>query len=224
MEEEVDLTAYATVLSSCQSIVDKLQQKGRIMANEERKVRAYLQFHEKPWPNQPEIADGATLYLDDLAINHFLHIGILEKLRDAGFRLIISSTKESETNQLLSYEDISGKAKDAIERIRSAVNSRIESKKIIVSRLTNADPSTDRSISEHPTVGVFSLTKDCDAIVTDDRFPNQHANFGSGHSFVPIFSYIGSYRYASLHWVLKRMKNEWTTEPVSVRPDIFLSL
>ena len=187
MEEEADLTAYATVLSSCQSIVDKLQ-KGRIMANEERKARAYLQFHEKPWPNQPEIADGATLYLDDLAINHFLHIGILEKLRDAGFRLIISSTKESETNQLLSYENTSSKSKDTIERIRSAVNSRIESKKIKASRLTNADPSTDRSISEHPTAGVFSLTKDCNAIVTDDRFLNQHANFGAGDSFVPIFS------------------------------------
>ena len=188
MEEEADLTAYATVLSSCQSIVDKLRQKGQITANEVQKARAYLQFHEKPWPNQPEIADGATLYLDDLAVNYFLHIGILEKLQAAGFRLIISSTKESETNQLLSYKNISSKAKDTIERIRSAVNSRIESKKIKVSRSTNADPSTDRSISEHPTAGVFSLTKDCNAIVTDDRFLNQHANFGAGDSFMPIFS------------------------------------
>ena len=188
MEEEVDLTAHETVLSSCQSIVDKLQQKGRIRAKEGQKARAYLQLHEKPWPSQPRITDRATLYLDDLAVNYFLHIGILEKLRDAGFRLIISSTKESETNQLLSYEDISGKAKDAIERIRSAVNSRIDSKKIKVSKLTNADPSTDRSIAEHPTAGVFSLTKDCDAIVTDDRFFNQHANFGAGDSSKPIFS------------------------------------
>ena len=188
MEEEADLTAYATVLSSCQSIVDKLRQKGQITENKVQKARAYLQFHEKPWPNQPEITDGATLYLDDLAVNYFLHIGILEKLQAAGFRLIISSTKESETNQLLSYENISSKAKDAIERIRSAVNSRIESKKIKVSKLTNADLSTDRSISEHPTTGVFSLTKDCNAIVTDDRFLNQHANFGADDSFMPIFS------------------------------------
>ena len=47
MKEEADLTAYATVLSSCQSIVDKLKQKGWITASEAQKTRAYLQFHEK---------------------------------------------------------------------------------------------------------------------------------------------------------------------------------
>ena len=84
MQEEADLTAYATVLSSCQSIVDKLLQKGQIMPSEERKARAYLQLHEKPWPNQPEIADGAILYLDYLAVDYFLHLGILEKTTKSG--------------------------------------------------------------------------------------------------------------------------------------------
>ena len=55
MQEEADLTAYATVLSSCHSIVDKLRQKGQITSGEEQKARAYFQLHEKPWPNQPEI-------------------------------------------------------------------------------------------------------------------------------------------------------------------------
>lgn len=188
MEEEADLTAHAPVLSSCQSIVDNLWQKGQITANEAQKARAYLQLHEKPWPNQPEIADGAILYLDYLAVNYFLHLGILEKLQTAGFKAIISPTKQSETNQLISYESISGKAKNVVERIRSAVNSRIELEKIKVDRLTNANPPADQSISEHPTAGVFFLTKDCDAIVTDDRFLNQHANFGAGDSSKPIFS------------------------------------
>ena len=188
MEEEADLTVYATVLSSCQSIVDKLRQKSQITANESQKARAYLKLHEKPWPNQPKIADGAILYLDDLAVNHFLHIGILEKLQAGGFRPIISSTKESETNQLISYENISDKAKDAIERIRSAVNLRIESEKLKVGELINADQSEARSISEHPTATLFHLAKYCDAIITDDRFFNQHANFNDGDASKPIFS------------------------------------
>ncbi|MDE2734741.1 MAG: HNH endonuclease [Gemmatimonadota bacterium] len=188
MQEEADLTEYATVLSSCQSIVDKLRQKGHITTSEEKKARAYLKLHEKPWPKQPEIADGAILYLDYLAVDYFLHLGILEKLQTAGFKAIISPIKQSETNQLISYESISGKAKNVIERIRSVVNSRIELGKIKVGKLTNANPSADQSISEHPTAGVFSLMKDCNAIVTDDRFLNQHANFGAGDSFMPIFS------------------------------------
>ena len=186
MQEEADLTAYATVLSSCQSIVDKL--RGHITTSEERNARAYLKLHEKPWPNQPEIFDGAILYLDDLAVNYFLHLGILEKLQAAGFKAIISPTKHSETNQLISYESISGEAKNAIERIRSAVNSRIKSQKIKVGGLTSVAPSIDQPISEHPTATLFHLAKFYDAIVTDDRFLNQHANFGAGDSSKPIFS------------------------------------
>ena len=147
-----------------------------------------MKLHEKPWPNQPEIFDGAILYLDDLAVNYFLHLGILEKLQAAGFKAIISPTKHSETNQLISYESISGEAKNVIERIRSAVNSRIKSQKIKVGGLTSVAPSIDQPISEHPTATLFHLAKFYDAIVTDDRFFNQHANFNDGDISKHIFS------------------------------------
>lgn len=188
MEEEADLTAHEDVLSSCQSIVDKLRQKGQITANETQKARAYLQLHEKPWSNQPEVADRAILYLDDLAVNYFLHLGILEKLQAAGFRPIISLRKDSETNQLISYKNISDKAKNVIERIRLAINLRIESGKIKVGRLTNADQSADQSIYEHPTVGMSSLEDGCDAIISDDRSINQYDNIGNDGITMPVYS------------------------------------
>lgn len=188
MQEEADLTAHATVLSSCQSIVDKLQQKGRITRTEKEEACAYLQLREKPWPDQPEIADGAILYLDDLSIVYFLHLGILEKLQAAGFTPIVSSRKVAEINQLLSYESISGEAKEAIERIRSALNSRIEREKIKVGRQINADQSADWSLSGQPTFGAFSLEKGCNAIISDDRYLNQHANIGEDNASKPVFS------------------------------------
>ena len=188
MEEEADLTAHATVLSSCQSIVGKLWQKGQITANQEHRARAYLQLREKPWPNQPQIADKAVLYLDDSAVKYFLHLGILGKLQIGGFRPIISPKMVSETNQLISYAGVSGEVEDAIERIRFAVNSRIESGKIKVDRRINADQSAEQLISEHPTAGVFFLARHSDAIITDDRFLNQHANIGDGDGPKPIFS------------------------------------
>lgn len=188
MEEEADLTAHATVLSSCQSVVDKVRQKGRITTTEEQKARAYLQLHEKPWTDQPEISDGAILYLDDLAITYFLHLGILEKLQAAGFKPIVSLKKVSETNQLISYERISGEARNAIERIQSALNSRIESKKIKIGRQINVDEPEDQSMSPHPTAGIFSLSKDCDAIISDDRFLNQRSNFNDNDTSMSVFS------------------------------------
>lgn len=188
MNEEADLTAHASVVSSCQSIVDKLRQKGQITAVEEKKARSYLQLHEKPWLAQPEIADGAALYLDDLAVTYFLHLGILEKLKAAGFRPILSPREASEANKLISYERISSQVNDAIERIRSTVSSGIGSGKVAIGRSIRFDQVKDSPITEHPTMGVVALATHCDAVLTDDRFINQHANIDDGKGPTPIFT------------------------------------
>ena len=188
MEEEADLNAHAAVLGSCQSVVEKLREKGQLTIEEEKRSLTFLQVQEKPWPNQPAIADGAILFLDDLAVTYFLHIGILEKLKAAGLRPIASPRTVSEADQLISYEGISGRVGDALERIRSVLSARIESGKIKVGRRRNAEDSDEKLISEHPSVGVVALAGNCDAIVSDDRFINQHANIGDDGSQVPLFS------------------------------------
>lgn len=188
MEEEADLTAHGKVVSSCQCIVDKLRETGHITVEEEKKAHSYLQLHEKPWPKQPEIADSAVLYLDDLAVTYFLHLGILEKLKAAGFRPILSPRTVSEANELISYEGISGKVNDTIEQIRCAVSSGIETGKVRIGRRNGLGQSTESLISEHPTLSVVALAAHCDAILTDDRFINQHANFDDAGALTPIIS------------------------------------
>ena len=188
MEEEADLTGHAPVLSSCASVVDKLRQRGQITAEEERSARSYLRLQENPWPNQPEIANGAVLYLDDLAITYFLHLGILGKLEAAGLRPIASPRTVSEASAFIAYESISDEVKKAIERIRSAVSSRIETGVIKVGRRPRAAEAEEQPISEHPTLGVMVLASDCDAVLSDDRLLNQHAHVGDGSSQAPIFS------------------------------------
>ncbi len=186
--EETDLAGHAVVLSSCLSVVSKLRQKGRITEPEEQKAIAYLQRQEKRWPQQPEITDGAVLYLDDLAVIYFLHLGILGQLQAAGFKLIVSPSLLVEVNMLIDYEHISGQVNDAIEHVRSAVNLRIELEKIRVGRWRNTDEWQEQLISAHPTIGVLELAEDCDAIVADDRFLNQHPNVEHKGVRTPLFS------------------------------------
>ena len=188
MEEEADLAEHADVISSCLAIVEKLRQKGQITAAEEQNAQAYLQLHEKPWPNQPDIADSAVLYLDDLAINHFLHLGLMDRLRAAGFTPVASLSEVSETDALISYEANADKVIESIERIRSALSSRIESGKIKVGRQRQLDHSDDHSIAYHLTVGVLALANVCDAIIVDDRFINQHANIDEAGGAATVFS------------------------------------
>ncbi|WP_341936872.1 HTH domain-containing protein [Marinimicrobium sp. C2-29] len=188
MEEEADLSAHTSVLSSCLSVVDKLRQKGHITAEEQKRAHAYLQLHEKPWPNQPPITDGATLYLDDLAITYLLHLGMLGKLKAAGFKALASPKAISETNALISYEQVSEEVKAIIERIRASLNSRIEAGKVRVSRRRNFNEFEENSIPDHPSVGILALTTQCDIAVLDDRFLNRHSNIESDGAQIPVFS------------------------------------
>ena len=176
MGEEADLTAHADVLSSCQAVVDKLRQKGQVTGEEAKKAEDYLRLHEKPWPDQPEIGDGAVLYLDDLAIANLLHLGMLEKLKAAGFRAVASPREVDETNQLISYEGASSKVNEVIDRIRSSVAARIETGKIRLGARRKIDEVDDRSAKDHPSVSILALAGECDFILIDDRFLNQHAN------------------------------------------------
>lgn len=191
LEEEADLSAHAAALSSCLAVVVKLRQKGQITANEEKRACAYLKLYEKPWPNQPEISDGATLYLDDLAITYLLHLGLLGKLKAAGLRAVASPREISEADTLIAYEHISNEVKDVIESIRASLNSRIESEKVRVGSRQKIDEDEDKSILEHPIAGVIALAPYCDAVIVDDRFINQHENIDSGGAQMPVLSTLG---------------------------------
>ena len=193
MEKEAELTEHAAVMSSCLAVIDKLRERGQITIEEKRKAYAFLHLHEKPWPNQPKIADGATLYLDSLAVTYLLYLGVLGKLRAAGLRSIISPQKISEIDGLISYEDISSKADVIIETIRSTIASRIGSEKpgkIKVDKQHNIEGKLGQSKYIHPTFGAIGLAKICKAIISDDRYLNQHPHAEHDDFQTPIFSTI----------------------------------
>ena len=188
MEEEADLAAHASTMSSCLAVVEKLREKGQITAEEEKRARAYLQLQERSWPKQPPIRDGAVLYLDDPAMTHLLQLGMLGKLKGAGLRAVASPQEVSEANALIAYGHISNQVIATIERMRSALSTRIKSGRVRVDRRRNYDEVAEQPISEHPTIGLLALGSRCDAIVVDDRYINRHAHVGNEGSATPIYS------------------------------------
>lgn len=190
IEEEVDLAEYSELMCSCQAIVKKLRNKGQITANEESRMLSYLQLHEMSWPNQPDILDGATLYLDDIATYYLHHLGLLEKIKAAGHRIIISSRELKEANELASYENVTEQINDIIEVIRSSVNTHIESGQIRIGRISKKDHNLEESLLVHPSVEIISLAEKCDSIIIDDRFMNQHNSISDNGVQRPIFNTI----------------------------------
>jgi len=187
MTEEANLSAHASQLCSCRAVVEKLWLKGQITSNEASHARAYLQLHEKPWANQPEISDGATLYLSDVAISYLLHLGLLGKLKAAGLTAVVSPRSLSEEEALISYERISNDAKEVIERLRACLGDRIQSGHIKVGKRCHSDDG-DITNSSHPSLELTSLARFYDAAIIDDRLFNQHANIAGGDVLKPIFS------------------------------------
>lgn len=188
IDEHADLHAYTGLLCSCCLIVNKLRKKGQISAKEEQRAYAYLQLHEKSWPNQREIADGAILYLTDLATTYFHHLGLLAKLKAAGFRPVVSPSVVHEVCQLISYEKLSNSIQTNIENIRSTLNTQISLGKVRIERRVSADQSTEKTLSEHPTNDVLSHTSHFDAIVVDDKSINLHQSFVEGQDSTNVFS------------------------------------
>ena len=188
MEEDADLTAHAAVMTSCLSVVEKLRTTGRITKQEEQRAGAYLALQEEPWPNQPTISDEAILYLDDVAVTYFLHLGCLEKLRPAGLRPIVSPRVVSEVNALIAYESISGQVTDIIERIRSAVSVRIKSGKVKVGKSNSVERSERQVRLSHPTIELTTMVPECDVIVCDDRSINRHSTLIDGGAVVPLLT------------------------------------
>ena len=52
----------------------------------------------------------------------------------------------------------------------------------------NVDDLKNQTLSEHPSIKVLTLARDCDSIISDDRFFNQHATIDDGSAKAPIFS------------------------------------
>ena len=188
MEEEADLTGHEHVLCSCGSVINKLREKGRITEKTRRKARDYMRIHEKDWPNQPEIADGAVLYLDDLSVTHFLYLGVLEELQVAGFRPVVFPGTVSEADELISYENISGEVGKIIEIIRAVLSSRIKSGRVKLARHFITDETDDPLLRRYPIADMFSLVGDCAAVIVDDRCINQNASISNKGIQVPVFT------------------------------------
>jgi hypothetical protein len=88
---------------------------------------------------------------------------------------VVSPSKISDSDALISYESVSKDARNVIERIRASLNSHLVNGKVKVGRMLASDKFDQQSIQEHPSVGIFDLAGDCDALIIDDRFLNQHS-------------------------------------------------
>ena len=176
MNEDIDMSEYRALMVSCQGVVDKLRDMGRLTGFETKRAHALLQLNEQRWPDEPKIEDGSTLFIDSLSVNYFQTCKFLEKIADAGFKIVVSESLAEENRSLLSLQRMSDQLERLIEDIRAFLQDGIETGAIVVDPLRQKDDEKD--LRGHPTSEALLLSEDCDVVVFDDRFINKHPNVG----------------------------------------------
>ena len=174
--EDVDMSEYRALMVSCQGVVDKLRDMGRLTNVETKRAHAFLRLNEQRWPDEPKIEDGSILFLDSLSVNYFQTCKLLEKIADAGFKIVVSEPLAAENRSLLSLQRMSDQLERLIEDIRTFLQNGIETGAIVVDLLRHKDD--EQELCDHPTSESLLLSEDCDVVVIDDRFINQHPNVG----------------------------------------------
>jgi hypothetical protein len=186
MEEEADLGPYSDYLCSCQAVIAKLRSKGLLTLTEEQQARSYLRLHERSWPSELAIPDGAELYLDNLSVTYLQTIAVLGKLKTAGLTAYISDGEDADANRLISFENLSVQQLDIIEGIRRSLSDGIKSKRIRALRSSETEPAF--KVRLHPTFDVLGIDQPVDALVVDDRFINRHMQIDAHGRRTPILT------------------------------------
>lgn len=150
-------------------MVDHLAARGQLTEQEELRARSYLERNEDRWPGEPAIEAGAQLYLDDLSVSYLRTTGLLHKLHAAGLTASVSEREVQEARDLIELESRAEAIEAVIEKIRASLSCGIASGAVLVDRIFSDDE--DKS---HPNIAVIQLAPSVDAIISDDRYMNQH--------------------------------------------------
>ena len=126
---------------------------------------------------------------NEVYIPHSTLAWLLEEKRRTRFRPVIPPEAVHEMDAPGYCRNISDEVDRTIERIRGALNSRIESGKIKVAGQLNTGKPVDWQLCGHPTAEMLALPSDCDLIVVDDRWINQQtALTNMDGKELPVFS------------------------------------
>lgn len=191
VQEAADLTEYSHCLCNCQAVIEKLVERGVLTAVEAQRSKDFLSSREQPWLQQPEIADSAHLYLDDLAVSYFEHLKLLPKLSRSGLAVFVSSREISEADELISYESQASHAISLLENLRLKLRDGIDSGKVIVGPLSrNAEDESEELMRAHPCFDVLKLTSIADSVVSDDRYINKFISLEDGRGSHSVLTTI----------------------------------
>lgn len=180
LEEKADLTEYADVLTDTSAVLAFLANSGKIDAETREQAANYLKQHDEGWSNPQPVSATSNLYIDDLTVGTLDHVGLLDPLTRAVASVSVHVDLAKETHNFLQHEEHAAELLDAVERIRAALHTRLETGRVVFSTRRTFEKSDDEEKDEFfqsATLDLMGDLSEIDAMCADDRFLNKLAHW-----------------------------------------------
>ena len=188
MEEEADIGSYRTYVCSGLAVVDVLARTGRLTRAEERRARNFLTRRDVPWTGESPVRAGSVLYLESVSLSYFQHLRLLPKFEASGFSVMLPANEIAESDRLIRYDALAGRADAVLDHIREVLSSGITNGKVRLGPRLPDDDARDGELA-HPAVDIIRVAGLADAAVVDDRYFNQHSNVRHGGGVLtPVYT------------------------------------
>ena len=194
--EPASLRHLEGMLTDCIGWVNHLNRRGAISSHEATHARRMLQFRGDTGQREIDVTTVTALFLDALATDYFIELGLLRTIREAGIKIYILREQLDQAKHLLEYEKRTGEVSSAIEMIRSELEAGIQAGQIRMTPALRGETTLDGG---NALISALKYIEHVDAMICDDRAINKNLVATDDDASRPILTSIE---------VLMKMKNE----------------
>ncbi|WP_125784688.1 hypothetical protein [Pseudoalteromonas rubra] len=189
-QEEVDLSVHYKNLVSCTTLIGKLKELSLLTDTEHNSAVQYLkqQQHGETWPEEPELSDSASVYLDSLSVTYLMALGVLDKFKGTGIKLFVHSDDNRRYKALRSFDSTIHKADLILDQIKVAFHTGLEAGQVTLSEMLDSSERKGHRVESTPISELFHKKNITGGVLIDDRTINQNANIKIGNQTEPVFT------------------------------------
>ena len=188
----VDMGDFHGSLVSPLALVQTMRTEGELTDREAASVAECVGSVAQKWLQEPEIANGDALYLDQLTVGTFmqprlLSLDLLRRLASMDHPMYVSEYTVRWYRGLRRHDEVSEEVRGQVDAIRDALRLRIESGKVRLAKRWQQTEAEGAS-QQHPEMDLIRVAGECDGIMTDDRFLNRYRTIGHAGRQVPVWT------------------------------------
>ena len=186
VSQKAELGDFERFIRTTADVVDTLSEAGVLT-----QAAAYAAREMHPRTDTEEamkIPSGSLLLLDNTVTSLLSSSNLLNKLKRAGFGVVISPSEMKETQQLIEYDARAETALEVLERLRAWLEQGIRDGWIHLGRAVKVESQNTNSWFTHPSVATLKLAKEVDVVGFDDRCVNKHGSMEWNGVSRPILS------------------------------------